>query len=173
MTKAIVDLMENLLFAAGEPLSLVRLRGLISSHPDYLESRFEQDFSLLLDKYANAAIELKLLPGGYCMQTRPEYASWIMQLWDEKPRKYSQAMLETLAIIAYEQPVTRADIEQKRGVAVSPQMLKTFLEREWIKVVGYRDTPGKPALYATTETFLNYFNLSSLDELPEVQVEES
>jgi len=173
MSNAIIGLMENLLFAAGEPLALERIKAIVSSHPDYQEQRFEQDFSLLLDKYFNAAIELKLLPGGYCMQTRPEYAPWMIQLWEEKPRKYSQAMLEILAIIAYEQPVTRGDIEQKRGVGLSPQMLKTFLEREWIKVVGHRDSPGKPSLYATTETFLNYFNLSSLDELPEVQVEES
>jgi len=173
MTQMIVDLMENLLFAAGEPLSLERLKGIVATHPDYQEASFEENFSELLAKYADAPIELKLLPSGYCMQTRPEFAPWIQQLWAEKPRKYSQAMLEILAIIAYEQPVTRGDIEQKRGVAVSQQMLKTFLEREWIKVVGYRDSPGKPALYATTDTFLNYFNLSSLDELPEVQVEES
>ncbi len=173
MTQKIVDLMENVLFAAGEPLSLERLKAIVSTHPDYQEARFEQNFSLLIAKYTDAAIELKRLPSGYCMQTRPEFAPWIQQLWIEKPRKYSQAMLEILAIIAYEQPVTRGDIEQKRGVAVSQQMLKTFLEREWIKVVGHRDSPGKPALYATTDTFLNYFNLSSLDELPEVQVEES
>jgi segregation and condensation protein B len=173
MRNALVELMENLLFAAGEPLPLARIKGVVSSHPDYQESQFEQNFSLLLDKYANAAIELKLLPSGYCMQTRAQYAPWIGQLFEEKPQKYSQATLEILAIITYDQPVTRGDIEQKRGVAVSPQILKKFLEREWIKVVGYRDSPGKPSLYATTDTFLNYFNLSSLDELPEVQVEEA
>ena len=173
MSNAIVDLMENLLFAADEPLTLAQIKAVVASHPAYQASQFEQDFSLLLDKYANAAIELKSLPGGYCMQTRAEYAPWIAQLWAEKPQKYSPAMLEILAIIAYDQPVTRGDIEQKRGVAVSPQILKKFLEREWIKVLGHRDSPGKPALYGTTETFLNYFNLSSLDELPEVQVEQA
>jgi len=112
-----------------------------------------------------------LLPGGYCMQTRAEFAPWIQRLWEEKPKKYSQALLEVLAIIAYEEPLTRGDIEQKRGVAVAPQILKTLLEREWIKVVGHRESPGRPALYATTTNFLNYFNLSSLDELPKLQVE--
>ena len=97
---------------------------------------------------------------------RAEFAPWVSRLWEEKPRRYSRALLETLALIAYRQPVTRGDIEAVRGVAVSSETIRTLLEREWIRVVGHRDVPGRPALYATTRQFLDYFNLSSLDQLP-------
>ncbi len=169
--KSLLAVLENLLFVAGEPLSFERLMDLLHDYPEISKTLLQDALNVLLEKYQHEAIELKVLPGGYCMQTRAEYAPWIQRLWEEKPKKYSQALLEVLAIIAYDQPVTRADIEQKRGVAVAPQMMKSLLEREWIKVVGHRETPGRPALYATTTAFLDYFNLSSLDELPKHQVE--
>jgi segregation and condensation protein B len=164
-------LIENLLFVAAEPLSLARLVEICGDFPGGDLNQIESCMETLMQKYQNQSIELKLLAGGYVMQTRIEYAHWIQKIWAEKPRKYSQAFLEVLAIIAYEQPVTRAEIEHKRGVSVAPNMIKSLIEREWIKIVGYKDAPGKPALYATTLNFLDYFNLSSLDELPKIQPE--
>ena len=110
--------------------------------------------------------ELKQVASGYRFQVRQELSTWVNRLWDEKPKRYSRAMLETLSLIAYRQPLTRGDIELVRGVAVSSDIIKTLLERDWVRVVGYRDVPGKPALYATTKQFLDYFNLKSLDHLP-------
>lgn len=164
-------LVENVLFVASQPLSFEKLLELCSDFPSVTRDVLQQCLTHLLKKYESHAIELKKLPGGYVMQTRLQYAPWIQKIGLEKPRKYSQAFLEVLAIIAYDQPVTRADIEQKRGVAIAPHMIKTLIEREWVKVVGFKDAPGKPALYATTTIFLDYFNLSSLDELPTTQVE--
>ncbi len=112
------------------------------------------------------SVELKQVASGYRLQVKPEFATWISRLWEEKPKKYSRALLETLALIAYRQPTTRGDIEQVRGVAVSSEIIRTLMEREWVRVVGHRDVPGRPALYATTKQFLDYFNLKSLEELP-------
>jgi len=110
--------------------------------------------------------ELKRTGSGYRFQVRNELSEWISKLWEEKPKKYSRALLETLALIAYRQPITRGDIEEIRGVSVSSEIIKTLLEREWVRVVGHRDVPGRPALYATTKQFLDYFSLQSLEELP-------
>ncbi|MBV1932905.1 MAG: SMC-Scp complex subunit ScpB [Porticoccaceae bacterium] len=110
--------------------------------------------------------ELKKTGSGYRFQVRQELAPWIDRLWEEKPKKYSRALLETLALIAYRQPLTRGDIEQVRGVAVSSEIIRTLMEREWIRSVGHRDVPGRPALYATTKKFLDDFNLAGLGELP-------
>ena len=110
--------------------------------------------------------ELKRTGSGYRFQVRQELSQWVNKLWDEKPKKYSRALLETLALIAYRQPITRGDIEEIRGVSVSSEIIKSLLEREWVRVVGHRDVPGRPALYATTKQFLDYFSMSSLDQLP-------
>jgi segregation and condensation protein B len=110
--------------------------------------------------------ELKRTGSGYRFQVRNELSEWVSRLWEEKPKKYSRALLETLALIAYRQPITRGDIEEIRGVSVSSEIIKTLLEREWVRVVGHRDVPGRPALYATTKQFLDYFSLQSLEELP-------
>jgi segregation and condensation protein B len=110
--------------------------------------------------------EFKEVASGYRFQVRAEYGDWIGRLWEEKPPRYTRALLETLALIAYKQPITRGDIEEIRGVSVSTNIIRTLLEREWIRVVGHRDVPGRPSIYATTKTFLDYFNLTSLDELP-------
>lgn len=162
---------ENILFAAGQPLTFAKLSEILVDFPGFTAELLQAELQELQNKYIHAAIDLKHLPGGYIFQTRTEYAPWVEKLFTEKPRKYSQAFLEVLAIIAYDQPVTRADIEQKRGVAIAPAMIKTLLEREWIKVVGYKDAPGKPAMYATTTHFLDYFNLSSLCDLPNMKSE--
>ena len=111
-------------------------------------------------------VTLEQVASGYRYQTRQELSPWISRLWDEKPPRYTRALLETLALIAYQQPVTRGDIEQVRGVAVSQNIMRVLLEREWIRVVGQRETPGRPALYGTTKAFLDYFNLRKLEELP-------
>lgn len=110
--------------------------------------------------------ELKQTGSGYRFQVRQELSQWVNKLWDEKPKKYSRALLETLALIAYRQPITRGDIEEIRGVSVSSEIIKSLLEREWVRVVGHRDVPGRPALYATTKQFLDYFSLKSLEQLP-------
>jgi len=110
--------------------------------------------------------ELKRTGSGYRFQVRQELSQWVNKLWDEKPKKYSRALLETLALIAYRQPITRGDIEEIRGVSVSSEIIRSLLEREWVRVVGHRDVPGRPALYATTKQFLDYFSMNSLDQLP-------
>jgi segregation and condensation protein B len=111
-------------------------------------------------------MELCEVANGFRIQVRADYAPWVSRLWEEKPARYSRALMETLALIAYRQPVTRAEIEEIRGVSVSSNIVKTLLEREWVRVVGHRDVPGRPALYATTREFLDYFGLQSLDQLP-------
>ncbi|MEJ2094732.1 MAG: SMC-Scp complex subunit ScpB, partial [Gammaproteobacteria bacterium] len=120
----------------------------------------------LQDDYQSRGIELTKVANGYRIQSRAEYADWVNRLFDEKPPRYSRALLETLAIIAYRQPLTRAEIEDIRGVSVSSNIIKTLQEREWIRVVGHKDLPGKPELLATTKEFLDYFNLKTLSELP-------
>jgi len=115
---------------------------------------------------AGRGFELKRTGSGYRFQVRQELSQWVNKLWDEKPKKYSRALLETLALIVYRQPITRGDIEEIRGVSVSSEIIKSLLEREWVRVVGHRDVPGRPALYATTKQFLDYFSLKSLEQLP-------
>jgi segregation and condensation protein B len=162
---------ETLFFAADQPLSLKQLLGILSDFPDLDSSLLEAEICKLQLKYQGSGIELKQFASGYLFQTRIEYAPWVQKLWQEKPRKYSQASLEVLTIIACEQPITRAEIELRRGVGLAPNVLKTLLEREWIKVVGYKNSPGRPALYATTPSFLAYFNLNSIDELTQILAE--
>ena len=120
----------------------------------------------LSHEYYDRAIQLVELAGSYRFQTRAIYSQWVQRLWEEKPQKYSRALLETLSLIAYRQPITRGDIEEVRGVAVSSTIIKTLQERQWVKVIGHREVPGRPAIYATTKEFLKYFNLNSLDLLP-------
>ncbi len=160
-------IVEALLMSSGESITLDKM---LTAFDDGLQpSRIELQKAIddLTQDYETRAIELKCLAGGYCLQTKKRYSAWITRLLTEKPTKYSGALLEVLAIIAYRQPVTRADIEDIRGVAVRTPMLKTFLEREWVYIAGHRDAPGKPAVYATTKGFLDYFNLASLKDLPQ------
>ena len=159
-------IIEGAILAAGRPLDIPGMEQLFAER----ERPSRQQLKDLLDELAAScegrAYELKKTASGYRFQVRESLSQWINQLWEEKPQKYSRAMLETLALIAYRQPVTRGDIEEIRGVSVSSQIIKTFLEREWVRVVGHRDVPGRPALYATTRQFLDYFNLTSLEDLP-------
>ncbi|WP_246341207.1 SMC-Scp complex subunit ScpB, partial [Simiduia aestuariiviva] len=162
-------IVEGALLAAGHPLSVAKLAELFESEAGAEPMPKEEIKAALEDIQADCegrGFELKEVGTGWRFQVRAETAPWVNRLWDEKPQKYSRALLETLALIAYRQPITRGDIEEIRGVAVSSHIVKTLSEREWIKVVGHRDVPGRPSLYATTRQFLDYFNLKSLDELP-------
>jgi segregation and condensation protein B len=159
-------IVEAALLAAAQPLSLAQLSALFVEH----ESPSHEDLARALEELgqdcAERGVELKEVASGFRYQVREDVHQWVARLWTERQTKYSRALLETLALIAYRQPITRGEIEQIRGVAVSTNIIKTLEEREWVRVVGYRDVPGKPALFGTTRNFLDYFNLKSLDELP-------
>jgi segregation and condensation protein B len=161
-------IVEGALLAAGEPVSLERLRDLFTeegeNQPTLASLRTALD-ELAID-YQDRSLAIRELASGFCFQVKPEFAPWIKRLWQERTPRYSRALLETLAVIAYRQPVTRAEIEDIRGVSVSSNIIKTLLEREWIRSVGQRDVPGKPSLYATTKLFLDYFSLKTLEDLP-------
>lgn len=168
--KDLASLLEALLLASGKPLSLERLAELFdeAERPSTVLLRKALD---VLDKSCKGrAFELKEVASGYRLQVRANFSPWVGRLWEERPQRYSRALLETLALIAYRQPITRGEIEEIRGVAVNSQIVKTLLEREWVRVVGHRDVPGRPAMFATTKQFLDYFNLSNLDELPPLAV---
>jgi segregation and condensation protein B len=154
--------------ASDEPLSLDKLFTILSSDVVITVSDLRRLIEELQQDYEGRGVELKLLCSGYAFQTRPQYVSWVARLWEEKPPKYSRALLETLVIIAYRQPITRPEIEAIRGVAVNTNIIKTLLERDWIRIVGHKEVPGKPALLATTSHFLDYFNLKTLTELPKL-----
>lgn len=162
----LTNILEAALLAAGKPLSLQQIEALFDDAQRPPRSALQQALQQLQNSYQQRGIELVEIASGYRIQVRSDYTPWIARLWDERPGRYSRALLETLALIAYRQPITRGEIEEVRGVAVSSQIIKTLLEREWIRSVGQREVPGRPQLYATTREFLNYFNLKSLDQLP-------
>jgi segregation and condensation protein B len=162
----LASLLEAFLLASGKPQSLERLFELFEEAERPEPKVFQGALAILAKSCKGRAFELVEVASGYRLQVRERYAPWVGRLWEERPQRYSRAMLETLALIAYRQPITRGEIEDVRGVAVNTQIVKTLLEREWIRVVGYRDVPGKPAMFATTKGFLDHFNLSSLDQLP-------
>ncbi len=160
------NIVEAALLSAGQPLSIDRLLTLFLD--EYQPSRDELHVALtaLAEDCEGRGIELVEVGSGFRYQARQDYAQWVARLWEEKPARYSRALLETLSLVAYRQPVTRGEIEDIRGVSVSSHIMKTLLEREWVKVVGHRDVPGKPAMYATTRQFLDYFGLKGLGDLP-------
>ena len=160
------NVVEGALLAAGEPLSLDRLMNLFQIDDAVDKGQLREALSALEARYEPTGLMLKEVASGWRIQVREQLAPWVSRLWDERPARYTRALLETLALIAYQQPLTRSDIEHVRGVAVSSNIVKTLLERDWIRIVGHRDVPGRPALYGTTRTFLDYFNLKSLDALP-------
>ncbi len=157
---------EAALLAAGRPMSIDALLDLFTEEELPERKVLRGALEALAEDYADRGIEVREVASGWRIQVRRDYAPWVSRLWDEKPGRYSRATMETLALIAYRQPITRGEIEDIRGVSVSTNIIKTLLEREWIRVLGHRDVPGKPALYGTTREFLDYFNLRSLDELP-------
>lgn len=166
MTIELKWILEAILMSSPVSLSLEALKAAFTVEEQPTNLAMKKALDELAIDYESRAISLIYTANGYCFRTKNAFAPWIARLLTEKPLKYSNAFLEVLAIIAYKQPITRADIEAIRGVAVSSQMLKTLLEREWIHVAGHRDVPGKPAVYVTTPNFLDYFNLETLDDLP-------
>ena len=159
-------IIEGLLLAAGRPLSLESIAAVFND-----DERPENDELLAVlaridDECGDRGFELTKVASGYRFQVKQELAEWVGKLWEERPPRYTRALLETLALIAYRQPITRGDIEEIRGVAVSSNIIRTLLDREWIRVVGQRDVPGRPSMFATTKQFLDYFNLESLQQLP-------
>lgn len=166
MTDHIRNVIEAALLAAGRPMPLGDLAELFDEDGRPQKPQLLAALEELSSGYAERAIELKETASGWRVQIRQNYAREISRLWPERPQKYSRALLETLALIAYRQPITRAEIESVRGVAVNPNIVKTLMEREWVRVVGHRDVPGRPELLGTTKGFLDYFGLRSIDELP-------
>ena len=157
---------EGLIFAADEPMSIKDLFAIFTDNTAIEQVQIKEVIDQLKKDYEGSGLELKEVGSGFRFQVREQYAEWIAKLWAERPAKYSRASLETLALIAYRQPITRAEIEDVRGVSVSSNIIKALVERDWVRVVGHRDVPGKPALYSTTKAFLDYFNLKSLEDLP-------
>ncbi|KJZ33800.1 SMC-Scp complex subunit ScpB [Pseudomonas fluorescens] len=164
--RELAPLLEAFLLASGKPQSLERLFELFEEGERPEPPVFKKALTILAKSCDGRAFELKEVASGYRLQIREKFSPWVGRLWEERPQRYSRAMLETIALIAYRQPITRGEIEDVRGVAVNSQIVKTLLEREWIRIVGYRDVPGKPAMFATTKAFLDHFNLKNLDDLP-------
>lgn len=163
----LIPIIEACLSAAEQPITVNQLFDLFIDDLDQpTKDDIRKALQMLGDIYAERGIELKQVASGFRLQVRQDYEPWVTRLKQQKPAKYSRALLETLSLMAYRQPVTRGEIEAVRGVSVSSHIIKTLLEREWIKVLGHKDVPGKPSLYGTTRQFLDYFNLKSLNELP-------
>ncbi|MBP6229139.1 MAG: SMC-Scp complex subunit ScpB [Pseudomonadales bacterium] len=160
------SIIEGALLAAGRALTLAEIADLFDAESRPGDAELAAALEELRTDCAGRALELREVASGYRLQVRQEFAPWIARLWDEKPARYSRALLETLSLIAYRQPITRGDIEEIRGVAVNPNIIRTLQEREWVRVVGQRDVPGRPELFATTRQFLDHFGLSGLDQLP-------
>jgi segregation and condensation protein B len=160
------NVLEAALLAAGNPLALAELARLFEEAARPSNAELRSALEALEREYEGRGIELKETASGYRIQVRRELAPEISRLWPERAARYSRALLETLALIAYRQPITRAEIEAVRGVAVNPNIIRTVIERNWVRVVGHRDVPGHPELLGTTREFLDYFGLTSLDELP-------
>lgn len=159
-------ILEAMLLAAGRPLTLDQLLAMFTEEERPARAHMRKALAALEEDFADRGIEMVQVASGYRIQVRQAMQLWVSRLWEERPARYSRALLETLALIAYRQPITRGEIEEVRGVSVSSSIMKTLQEREWVRVVGHRDVPGHPAMYSTTRQFLDYFGLNSLDELP-------
>ncbi len=160
------NIIEAALLVAGQPLTIEKILTMFPAESQPTRDEIREAIELIEEEYADRVVELKQIDRAWRFQTRDKYAPWITRLAEERPVRYSRALLETLAIIAYRQPVTRGDIEDIRGVSVSTDIIKTLAGREWIRQVGIRNVPGRPALYGTTREFLEHFNLKNLEELP-------
>lgn len=165
-SEKIEAIIEAALMVAGRPLTVAALLALFPEEEDLTNADIKAALSALAQSREQSGVELKEVATGYRFQAKSEYSPWLAKLWEERAPRYSRAFLETLAIIAYKQPITRAEIEEIRGVTVSSHIIKTLQEREWVRVIGYRDVPGKPAIYGTSKDFLDYFNVKSLADLP-------
>ena len=164
-TEQLQQIIEAALMVAGRPLTVANLQKLFEENEQPSTADIQSALDAIRIKY-DGSIELRCVASGFQFQAKKEFSPWLQRLWEERPARYSRAFLETLALIAYRQPITRAEIEEIRGVTVNSNLIKTLLEREWIRVIGHKETPGKPELFGTTKAFLDYFNLKSLEELP-------
>jgi segregation and condensation protein B len=162
-------IIEAALLAAARPLTMVELESMFDETARPAPEEFRQALAELAEDCRGRSVELKQVASGYRLQVKEAFSPWVGRLFEDRPGRYSRALLETLAIIAYRQPATRGEIEDIRGVAVSSGIIKTLLERDWVQVVGHKEVPGRPALFATTRYFLDYFNLTSLADLPPLQ----
>ena len=166
MENKLIQIIEAALLSASRPLSIEEIQRLFPTDQTPSKEDIKETLNEIEDLCAKRGVELKRVSSGYRMQVKQSLSAYIAKLWEEKPQRYSKATLETLALIAYRQPITRGEIEQIRGVSVGTQLIRGILERGWIKIVGQRDVPGRPSLYATTKEFLDYFGLQHLRELP-------
>jgi segregation and condensation protein B len=160
------NIVEAALLAAGRPLSLEQLQALFPDHERPERTDLKAALATLEADYAQRGIRVLEVASGWRIQVREEMSTWLSRLWQDRPARYSRALLETLALIAYRQPITRGEIEDIRGVSVSSNIMRTLLERGWVRIVGHRDVPGRPGMYATTREFLDYFGLKKLEDLP-------
>ncbi|MGB5623393.1 MAG: SMC-Scp complex subunit ScpB [Gammaproteobacteria bacterium] len=160
------NIVEAALMAAGRPLSIDGLLALFGDEARPERAQVRAALNALSEQYQDRGIQLAEVASGFRIQVREEMSDWLSRLWQERPPRYSRALMETLALIAYRQPITRGEIEDVRGVAVSTNIIRTVMERGWVRVVGHRDVPGKPAMFGTTREFLDYFGLKRLEELP-------
>lgn len=159
---------EAALLAAGRPLSAAQLQELFDGRMRIEKAEIRKAVEALNESYAERGIVVAEVASGYRMQVTAAMADRLQKLWEERPPRYSRALFETLALVAYRQPITRGEIEEIRGVSVSSNIVRSLLEREWVRVVGHRDVPGRPAMFGTTKLFLDYFGLKKLDDLPEL-----
>lgn len=160
------NILQAVIMAASTPINIDKLLAVFPDNAQPERDDIRNALQAMEEDCKTSSFELKQVSSGYRYQVKKDYTDYVSRLWEERPARYSRALLETLALVAYRQPITRAEIENVRGVSVSSNIMKTLLERDWVKVVGHRDVPGKPAIYATTKLFLDYFNLKSLDTLP-------
>ncbi|EKE01606.1 MAG: hypothetical protein ACD_21C00090G0012 [uncultured bacterium] len=161
------QIVEGLLMASEKPLRVEDLYKIVIADDNSFEiNKLQEIINEIVNDYNGHGIELKEVASGWRFQVKPDLSQWINKLYEERPPRYSRALLETLVLIAYRQPVTRAEIENVRGVTVSTNIMKTLIEHEWVRVIGYKEVPGRPAIFATTRKFLDHFNFKSLDELP-------
>jgi segregation and condensation protein B len=172
-TQQLKQLIEAAIFVADHPLTRDKLQETVLLGLSVSKKAVDEALESLRLDYLSRGVQLVKVASGYRFQSNDSLSPWLGRLWQEHAPRYSRAMLETLALIAYRQPVTRGEIEDVRGVAVSSNIVKTMIERDWVKVVGHKEVPGRPALYATTPGFLNYFGLKSLSELPSIEEFES
>jgi len=168
MIANLAPVLEALLLAADKPLNIDQLTKVFDEHDGVTSKQVRAALKDLQASYQDRGFELLEVASGFRFQVRQEHAKWVAKLWEEKPQRYSRALLETLSIIAYQQPITRGEIEAIRGVAVSSNIVRTLLERGWIRGIGHKEVPGRPELFATTRAFLDHFNLKQLSDLPEL-----
>ena len=169
MNKSLINSIEALLFGAGRPLTLSEIRNILNNNGGTIElSDIKKSLNMLEERYINTSIEIQEVASGYRLNIKQEHSSSLGNIWNDKTPRISKALMETISIIAFKQPVTRSDIEDIRGVSVSTRSIRSLLERNWIRVSGTRDVPGRPALYSTTKDFLDDLNLKSISDLPEL-----